>query len=53
MDQKTTVPITLDDCIGSIKDVLDRIEYSNGHGIMLVSHTVSDTEVELTFRYPE
>jgi len=52
VDKKTTVPIAPDDCKGSINDVLERILYSNKHGVILVDYTVSDTEVELTFRYP-
>jgi hypothetical protein len=53
MDKKTTVPINIGDCKGSITDILDRIKYSNKHGVLLVDYSVSDEEVELTFRYPD
>lgn len=53
MDDKTTVPINLGDCKGSISDILDRIKFSNTHEILLVDYRVSDEEVELTFRYPD
>lgn len=53
MDDKTTVPINVDDCKGSIIDILDRIKFSNSHDVLLVDYTVSDEEVELTLRYPD
>lgn len=53
MEKKTKVPYFPAECKDSIKDILERIKFSNQNDAILVGYTVSDTEVELTFRYPD
>lgn len=50
-----TVPVDIDpgDCMGSLKDVLERLKFANVNGITLTDYTVSADKVVLTLKIPD
>ncbi|MBW2739636.1 MAG: hypothetical protein JRE64_12490 [Deltaproteobacteria bacterium] len=53
MEKKSTVPYFPAECRDSIEDILERIKFSNQNDVLLVGYSVSDTEAELIFKYPD